>query len=536
MKIEHTNWSDKPKDWPANEHEFILDRLCDCIEEFRQAPSYKTREVLLAQISQHDLNQSVGRGLVRVTEYEVQMINTLYLAASYYNINALKTYLYDVITQVTRLHIISALCAPAEVSDSLDILPYEKALVWPLRLYYLVYHKYTIEKEKRFAEQLIEVITTAANLCNTKDHLNSVVHGYSSMITDISHLHGRKRERMWEFTREELFIIFQLEARLMKWNHQPANIRPTKGILMIQISNFILKSRHGYNKDYICKYLPEDTAEKSIINHQIWMKKTVLLNDEREQRVVPELFQDPSWIKYDWIKDIDFTATRTYYVSSFSKSVDNKKMSSEYGKCLYGYKNDRIADLIAPIQMRKLVKKDGVVSSDPDVIESPSLSQVIEFDVIYDEEEAKEELQYLFSIIDMFSLSNVEKKAFLQEILQYWILSVKDSQWAYERERRYVLFLYDDYKYKEIETDATFLKVKTSLFLTPDFILGDNPSRNEIERQLEAKRSALYSREYLLCENCLMQDYDLMGYPKTKKCPICGSDRIRIVSMEPYLH
>ena len=55
------------------------------------------------------------------------------------------------------------------------------------------------------------------------------------------------------------------------------------------------------------------------------------------------------------------------------------------------------------------------------------------FDVLYDIEEAKTELQYLFSVIDMFDLSDNNKKMFLQEILQYWILSVKDSKWKAER-------------------------------------------------------------------------------------------------------
>ena len=48
--------------------------------------------------------------------------------------------------------------------------------------------------------------------------------------------------------------------------------------------------------------------------------------------------------------------------------------------------------------------------------------------------------------------------------MQYWILSVKDAKWSGERERRYVIFMYDDYDYRETEIDDTFLKVKTSNF------------------------------------------------------------------------
>lgn len=402
----------------------------------------------------------------------------------------------------------------------------------PLRLYHLAYQKFTVEKEKSFAEQLIEVVESVIKLSQGEDEIDSITHAYSSMLFDISNMHGNKKEKLWEFTRAELFKLLELEAKLLKMNNQPANERPIKGVLMMQISNFILKSRHGYNDDYICKYLPSAVAKDSISNHQIWMKKTELLNDEREQKVIPELFEDASWIKYDWIKDIDFTATRIYYVSCFSKAVNSDSMQEGYGECLYGYKNDRIVDLIGPIGVYKLTKKDDVDDDLPNEIERPYISQVITFDVLYDVEEAKEELQYLFSVIDMFDMSDEDKKQFLQEILQYWILSVKDKKWHTERERRYVLFLYDDYTYKETEFDDTFLKVKTSLFITPDFIVGKNPSRWEIARQLEAKRNALYSKEYLFCDDCLMQDHDVAIYKQPEKCPICGSENIKMKCQE----
>lgn len=534
MQYEETV-AEKPEKWPANAHEQILETLCDCVEEFKNNPTYKTREVLLSLTCEHDLNQHVGYGLLRVTEYEVGIINYLYLVGNAYQITSLKTYLYNIITQVTRLQKIASWCDPVlnkEEGDSLRILPYEQGLMLPLKLYHLAYQKFTVEKDKSFAEQLMEIVESAIELSQSEDEIDSVTYAYSAMLLDISNMHGSKREKLWEFTREELYSLMELEARLLKLNKQAANVRPTKGVLMMQISNFILKSRHGYNDDFICKYLPRDVARSSISNHQIWMKKTELLNDEREQKVIPELFGDESWINYDWIKNIDFTATRTYYVSCFSKSVNCNYMQDGYGECLYGYKNDRIVDLVGPIGIYKLTKKDGADADLPDTMERPYISQVITFDVLYDVEEAKEELKYLFSVIDMFDLTGEEKKGFLQEILQYWILSVKDSKWKAERERRYVVFLYDDYKYKETEFDDTFLKVKTSLFITPDFIMGENPSRWEIKRQLAAKRKALFSKEYLLCEDCLMQDHDVAIYKQPDSCPICGSKNIKMVYRE----
>ena len=523
---------EKPNDWPANARENMLDIICDKVEEFRDKPSYKSREVLLSLLCEHDLNQHTGYGLVRVTEYEVAMINYLYLVGATYQINSLKTYLYNIITETTRLTKMASWCNPVfgiKEQDSARIMPYEQGLEFSLRLYHIAYQKYTIEKNASFAEQLVEVVTSVLNINPTEEEICSIAYAYSAMLNDISNMHGSKKERLWEFTREELRTLFELEAKLLKMNNQSPTVRPTKGILMMQISNFILRSRHNYNEDYICKYLPKEVAKASVSNHQIWMKKTELLNDEREQKIIPELFKDTSWIKYDWIKDVDFTATRTYYVSSFSKAVNSSEMQEGYGDCIYGYKNDRIVDLIGPIGIARLKKKDGAESSLPDTIERPYISQVVTFDVLYDIEEAKEELAYLFEIVNMFEMDDLNKRQFLQELLQYWILSVKDYKWHEEKERRYVLFLYDDYNYKETELNDTFLKIKTSLFLTPDFIIGENPGRREIMRQLTAKRKALFSKEYLFCKDCLMQDYDLAIMKMPRECPVCGSENIEMV-------
>lgn len=66
---------------------------------------------------------------------------------------------------------------------------------------------------------------------------------------------------------------------------------------------------------------------------------------------------------------------------------------------------------------------------------------------------------------------------------------------------------------------------------TPDFIIGKNPSRYEILYQLNAKRHALYSREYMLCKNCFLQDYD-QARKMPEKCPVCGSDNVELIIEE----
>ena len=51
-------------------------------------------------------------------------------------------------------------------------------------------------------------------------------------------------------------------------------------------------------------------------------------------------------------------------------------------------------------------------------------------------------------------------------------------------------------------------------------------------RQLAAKRKALFSKDYLFCEDCLMQDHDVAIHEKPEKCPICGSKNIRMIYHE----
>lgn len=315
-------------------------------------------------------------------------------------------------------------------------------------------------------------------------------------------------------------MLFKLAAKLTKLNGDSPTVRPLKGVLMTSISNYILKSRNDYNEDYVCKYISAEVAQKSIHNHQIWMSIIEKLNDDREQRVIPELFEKTGWNSYDWVKDIDFKPTRKYYVSSFCKSMNDVRMSQEYGKCVYGYKDDRLAELLAPIILWKGKGKTKI----------PVLAQVVAFDVIYDKEEAKAEIEFLCSIIDCFDMEDNDKKAFLEEILQYWILSVKDPKWSYERERRYVLFLYDNYEYIEIDiNDSNYLKMNTSLFIEPDFVLGKNPVKSYIRDLVDEKRYSISTKQYMFCSECLNRDFDIVaGITAVDTCPLCGSKNITI--------
>jgi len=524
MKYKAEEVVDKPEGWPANAIECQLENIKIQVDKFRKDPSYKNKEVIVALVSDYDLNQRSMQGLVRTTNYEVASINTLFFEAHLLQFGSLKSYLYELVGQKTRMQ--KMISWFPEVETPLNIEAF-KGLFPPLKLYYYSYQKFTVEKNKSFAEQLIEVVeeivkysSENASVDDYEEIVADITNAYISLLNDISYFRCVKRTRIWAFNRDEIYKLYQLAAKLIDINGDSPVVRPLKGVLMTSISNYILKSRNDYNEDYICKYISSDVAEKSIQNHQIWMSIIENLNDDREQRVVPELFKEEGWNSYSWTSDIDFAPKRKYYVSSFCKSMNDLQMSKDYGECVYGYKDDRMAEILAPIMFWH--KEDGS--------KTPAFAQVMAFDVLYDREEAKKEIEYLCSIIDCFGMTDMDKRKFLEEILQYWILSVKDPKWAHERERRYVLFMYDGYDYSEIDiSDHDFLKLKTSLFIEPDFILGKNPVKPYIKLMVDNKRKAISMNPYLFCTNCLNRDFDIVSSSDEKDiCPICSSENVYI--------
>ncbi len=520
MNYEINEVKEKPDGWPANAIECQLENIQEYIDKFKRNPDYKNKEVLVSLISDYDLNQRSTIGLCRTTEYEVAIINSLFVEAYLMQLNALKIYLYELVGYKTRTQ--KMLSYMFESEEKLEIDEFD-GLFLQLKLYYLAYQKFTVKKNKSLAEQLIEIIEYYVKLFENEEldstFMSEITRAYISMLNDISYFRCARRTKIWTFNHKEIGMLYKLVAKLIKINGDIPVKRPLKGVLMTSISNYVLKSRNNYNEDYICKYISLDVAKKSIDNHQIWMSPIDKLNDPREQKVIPEIFENINVKTFPWAKNIDFTPTRKYYVSSFCKSLNDADMIKDYGECIYGYKDDRMAEILSPIMYYKNDKG-----------RTPKFSHVLSFDVIYDKEEAKKELEFLCSIIDYFDMSEENKKDFLEEILQYWILSVKDSKWSHERERRYVLFMYDDYKYIDVDlNDSRFFKLKSSLFIEPDFILGSNPIKQYIRNMVDNKRNAISMKPYLFCIECLNRDFDIVvENKKCNKCPICGSTNIFI--------
>ena len=515
MTVEFIELEEKPTDWPANAIEAQLENIWNCINVFKEEPNYKNKEILISLFSAYDFNQQSQIGLFRTTKYEVSIINSLFLLASFHQIYTLKVYLYELIGKKTRIKKMASWVLGDQ--KDIDIIEFY-GLIPQLKLYYKLYQIYTIEKEMKFSEYLLEFANHLIEL-KEPEQRKEYTNYYISLINDLSYFRCKKISQILTFSRDEILLLFEKIAKLLELNNEKPTISPLKGVLMTCLSNYILKSRNNYNEDYICKYISPINAEQSIQNQELWISTIEKLNDEREQKVVSEIFMDEQWNTYAWAQNINLSPTRKYYVTCFSKAINDIKMKKEYGSCVYGYKNDRIAELISPI--RFLYNEQGE--------KFPTFSQVISFDIIYDKELAIEELKFLCKIIDKFHISNDEKKNFLEEILQYWILSVKDEQWKDEKERRYIIFMYEGYDYIETNiTNPDYLKIKTSLLLEPDFILGENPVKEYLKYLANKKRKCIEVKPYLFCSECLNKDFDIVITETVTSCPICGNSDVSI--------
>lgn len=500
--------SSKPNDWPANRTENVLLVLDVLLEKFKHNPDYLIREQIVSATAIYDLNQFGIAGKFRVTDYTVEMINKVYYNASLMHFYSVKLYLYEYIKEISRA--VKMLASSKEEYSSI-LEPFNN-LERPLYFFFNMYRCFNIYKDRNFVDELINDINLLINDC--KEHTDYIVRCFICMVNDISHFPSYKNGSIFAFSRDDFKKLMEFIVVLLSKCGISSIGGQLKSVLCIIISNYILKSRNNYNSDIICKYMSTGTAEQTTVNHQIWLRRTEDLNDKREAKVIAGIFSNKKWLKYDWVKNLTLTTTRVYYVSSFCKNVNDSKMKKMYGECIYGYKNDRISELIAPVSYMNF---DGE--------EVPFLSQVIAYDVLYNENAIKEEINYLCDIIDLFKIDDAEKNLFLDELIQYWLFSIKDKKWEYERERRYVIFMYKDYTYLDINAfDDAFLKIKTPLFLYPDFLISNAHSKEEICKRLNDKNATLYGdKSYRYCTDCLSCDFDNL-HDDISKCPICGSN------------
>ena len=511
------DYPQKPSDWPVSNREIHLEKVFTLLYEFIETPTYKTKEELFSLVNLSDMNEINSIGEFRVTEYEVFLINSIYANASIVHCDSVKIFLYRFIAHTAQMQkmkywIFEDLKNPI----AFEIEEYYR-LYGALRLFYFSYAKFNYEKKQRFCDAIIDYVNdTLVEIEGDDEVVWELAHSYNVMLEDLSAFKSPKTFGILTFSREEIYRLLKTESLLIDKSKQVPFQYPLRSVIIITIRNWVLRSRNNYSENFFYKCISEDNAESALSNHEIWMQKIEKLNDERETVVLKELFEDNSWKKYEWSKDIIISAPKNHYVCSYTKTIPTHKMKEKYGNIVFGYKNDRISDMVSPLGMVK---------------GHAWLGDVLYYDVVYDLDTAKDELNYLCCIIDAFSFTDEEKRSFLQEILQYWFLSFKDSEWAEENERRYHIVFQESIKKIDGKIEGDYYKSKTSIYLFPDFIFATGRLKETTKINREAKLSFTSTKSYLYCKSCLQADYDYICYRDNKTCVVCGSEDTEIIEV-----
>ena len=513
MKIDYVD-EKMPEGWPQNGREASLSNVNMYFEKFMKEPNFHNKEMLLALINQDDLNESNDLGVLRTTDYEVGLINSIYLYSKYTGCNDGVLYIYRLLIRSFLMRKIYFMMVDREHYNFEYIMendPYIEGLIPELKYFYFIYGMFRWEKSRSFAECLINNMLEIYDVVSDNE-ANEYFRMFNIIIYDLSFNNSIYMLEIAKFSREEIMEVFKVQA--MYSNRLIINPLdgPLKGVLCISVANWLLKSRNDYNQDVIYKCMWSKDMISASKNMQLWMKKTKYLNDENEGCISTKILSTISkWRKYDWMVNNNYSYG-TSYISSFCKIKPNEYMLDNYGDSWIGFKNDKIASSIAPINISA---HKGY----------PFFCQVFAFDVCYDENEFKQEINLVASIVENFNLLINEKQELFNKIIHYWRYSIKEDGWSCEKERRYQIFLFDDYEYIDLELDEKFLKVKTYLTMCPDFCNITNYCKYIIKENKERKMK-IYTRPFYYCEYCFYHSFDESSYDKNekKKCPICNSN------------
>lgn len=512
----------EPADWPQNEREARLSNVLYAVEKFIEDPTYTNKELMISLITISDINEYSARGLVRVSDYEVAVLNQLYVYATFMCFYSLKVFVYNEIAYTVQN--INAICKfPGNKKTVDDFFQNYSYMDTTLKMFMFSIHYFNYYKKTSLANEIINVVEMCIKSGGDK-RLKYFSICYNMLLLDLSFHTTIKGIFIPEFNYREIKKLLKFAFKLIKDTNQNIIKSPLKGVLKITISNWILRARNNYSENYFYKCMGDTSTSSSFTNHEVWMRSIQSLNDLREGRLIKDMFDSNDWINYEWAKNIKPKLTRKYYVNCFSRNKPNEKMLEEYGHNLFGFKTDKIADEISPIIINTKYR-------------IPQFGQVICFDVSYSKTEVKKEINYLLSIIDLMMISDEEKTAFAQEISEYWIYSFKDSKWRHEKERRYQIFLYSNLDYYELKEEDGFLKIKTGLYLYPDFINKENVNYSKIKVNIFDKYYAIAIKEFVQCENCLNLDYDFVvnGYDEEKYiCKICGSSKHKKINPKDF--
>lgn len=477
----------KPKDWPRNNRESKLEEIYNYLNIYLVNPTYENKQNLLSILDLNNINSMFSYSDIKVRKYEVAIINCLYELSYMYNIVRLKTFIYRYIeVQCVTLNTISNMSVQIDANINLFYNLYPV-----LRIFFFSFFEFNENKNSKlkFSYYLINKTKSLYD-----DYEDIACYAYNRLLYDLSIVCYNKTNYL-KFNRNELYELFEFQASLNKSVKNDIFNTCLKGILKMTISNYILKSRNDYKLNYIYKCISDDSLDNALNNGQVWMKRVDKLNDEREQSAFKELFNNKSWLKQDWSKNVHINLfdPSFSFVCSFSKENPTKEMKEEYGRNILGYKSDQIKDEISE-----------------HIINNQIFDVVYSYDVLYNINEIKKEINYLCDIINLYDMDDTKKIKFFNEILKYWYLSFKDEKWEHEKERRYQVF-------NKEGINEDFLKIESNLYKYPDFIFTDNKKFKDVFYLNKIHK--FHHGSFFVCNGCSNVVYDLY---KTK-CDICNN-------------
>lgn len=505
----------KPDDWGNNKREQLLTMVNELCDNFLESPSDVNKERLIAITTFDEPTRHTDYGTVRFSEYESVMFNDIYFKFKAINFQYGISFLYNVLYRSAQLLKIINMTPYSNV----DINECYNYLLPFLKYFFVVCYLYHSEKNRTFVDEMINVMDNIEKVnCNNYSNL---VHSFNSVLYDLSGKCNNHVFKEFDFSRNEIKKLLLKSSYLMKKAGFRQLDRPHKGVLCMTIANYVLRSRNNYKFGNIFKCVSRNTVNSSFENRELWMRRRTKLNDKREGKVVREIFSNRSWMKYEWARSMKFTYERESFTCSFSTKIPSEKQKKTYGSYVYGYHNDIVGPSITTL-VKKTNKEKKMIAA---------FSQYIMYDVLYSRSEFKKEINYLCSLIDGFHASDSDKKAFLEEIIDYWKMTIKDKRWEYENERRYEIMYFDEYEYAECSIDDTYLKNKTPLLQFPDFIVGENPFKSTLRRNAISKaRYKNFGEPSVLCEECLFET----SLPlRNEECPICKSKELTAINDTP---
>lgn len=525
----------RPTDWPCmNLREKKVDLVWNSVRIYYNCPSPVYRDIMLRNAFCYKREDLPSLGKYRISEYELNLLVRIYHAGCCFNSSSLRLFAYHTIMEwIDDDRYYNAWNKSQPISKMVVTVSRKRAEYLPLQLqlFYRVYDAMSDDwAQRRFAVLLNKYCREKIKSAQTEKELFNVEHAIVSLLYDISGNESSERDEKIAISKEELWTLLELEAEIFKRRKQSIMEHPLRGTLMIQLSNFILRMRRKQCADFVYKYISTQDLEIAYDNKQLWLGDIRDLNDKFEGCIAKELMNDLKEELPKWVDDVTFEYDKKFYVACYSKKADSTALGDRYGNCKLGYYGDRLVDYLGPVYWHKEEWKtnEGVI-----VEAYPTLSQVVALDVIYDKEEAKEELRYLVKCIETIGNSPKEKKNFLGEILQYWKLSFKDAvsrdglnvNWSAECERRYVIFYYDGYDYRGsvIDVKDRRLKFETTVICAPDFVLGDvnTDMKNKIASELSIRYESVSVPDYYVCNNCLARG--VLAHSYQGKCLVCGS-------------